>query len=59
MFELTGNSMIHEHILIPSKRYKGLENIGNTCYMNSFLQVLFTTTRFNHLISQIGDPTNE
>lgn len=52
-------STINEHVLIPTKRYKGLENIGNTCYMDSFLQVLFTTTRFYNLISQIGNPNNE
>ena len=32
--------------------YKGLANIGATCYMNSLLQTLFMTPEFRHEIYQ-------
>jgi len=30
----------------PQFKYKGFINMGNTCYMNSFLQAIFMTTTF-------------
>ncbi|KIX01528.1 uncharacterized protein Z518_09254 [Rhinocladiella mackenziei CBS 650.93] len=33
----------------------GLENIGNTCYLNSLLQFLFTVTEVRHLVLDFDD----
>ena len=33
----------------------GLENIGNTCYLNSLLQFLFTITELRHLVLNFDD----
>lgn len=59
MFNLPNQEKILDFDMIPSLRYKGLDNIGNTCYMDSFLQVLFLTKRFRLMIESIGDPDDE
>ncbi|EXJ77985.1 hypothetical protein A1O3_09144 [Capronia epimyces CBS 606.96] len=33
----------------------GLENIGNTCYLNSLLQFLFTMTQLRHIVLNFDD----
>lgn len=33
----------------------GLENIGNTCYLNSLLQLLFTMTQLRHIVLNFDD----
>jgi hypothetical protein len=33
----------------------GLENIGNTCYLNSLLQFLFTMTKLRHIVLNFDD----
>ena len=36
--------------IISDQHYKVLENLGNTCYMNSFLIALFMTNDFRKFI---------
>jgi ubiquitin C-terminal hydrolase len=34
----------------------GLINVGNTCYFNSLLQILFSIPRFRHIIHYSNRP---
>ncbi len=38
-----------------SERYIGITNMGNICYMSSFMQALFMTKKFNKLILEARD----
>ena len=40
----------HIQINFVEKPLTGLPNIGNSCYMNSFLQILFHTPKFLHFL---------
>jgi uncharacterized UBP type Zn finger protein len=37
------------------KRYKGLVNLGNTCYMNSFLQALYNMKEYREALISFDD----
>lgn len=41
--------------LQKSNRYAGLLNLGNTCYINSFMQALFMTKKFKTQIIKAQD----
>ena len=38
-----------------SNRYRGLDNMGNTCYFNSFMQALFMTKKFRSLVQAVAN----
>jgi ubiquitin carboxyl-terminal hydrolase 7 len=40
-----------------AKQYQGLINQGNTCYMNSYLQMLFHLNCLRHMVFSIGGIT--
>ena len=41
-----------------SYRYRGLDNMGNTCYINAFTQCLFMTRKFRSFIHTITKDDN-
>lgn len=48
------NENINNHIFLEESRV-GLHNFGNSCYMNSVLQVLFNISEFNSFITSINN----
>lgn len=39
--------------------FAGLKNLGNICYMNSFLQQLYMNKTFRYLLLRIDDKKEE
>ena len=35
---------------VDQLKFKGFQNLGNTCYMNSFLQMIYNVTDVRHAI---------
>ena len=46
MLDLPNQQLVEDYNMVQSVRYRGLENIGNTCYVNCFMQVLYVSCRY-------------
>ncbi|XP_056595743.1 uncharacterized protein LOC130414081 [Triplophysa dalaica] len=45
----------HDEYSVPQKMYKGINNTGGTCYLNTVLQILFMTEDFRKAVESLDE----